>query len=98
MRAAAELKRRLQALYAIALDLMGEEEARGLFCSIPKRARGKRGPARNYNPPPTKEAERKRRAREPRIEFKIVRSLTKEDIERLNQHYIDRMNGIGDKK
>jgi hypothetical protein len=94
MRAAAEL----QALYAIALDLMGEDEARSLFCSIPKRGRGKRGPARNYNPPPTKEAERKRRTREPRIEVEIVRRLTKEDIERLNQHYIDRMNGIGDKK
>jgi hypothetical protein len=98
MRAEAELKRRLQALYAIALYLMSEEEARALFCSIPKRGRGKRGPARNYNPPPSKEAERKRRAREPRIEFEIVRSLTKEDIERLDQHFINRMNSIGDKK
>jgi hypothetical protein len=98
MRAEAELKRRLQALYAIALDLMSEEEARVLFHSIPKRGRGKRGPARNYNPPPNKEAERKRRAREPRIEIEIVRSVTKEDIERLDQHFIDRMNGIADKK
>jgi hypothetical protein len=98
MRATAELKRRLQALYAIALEFMGEEEARSLFCSIPKRARGKRGPARNYNPSPTKEAERKRRAREPHFELKIVRRLTKEDIERRDQHYIDLMNGIGDKK
>jgi hypothetical protein len=98
MRAEAELKRRLQALYAIALDFMSEEEARVLFCSIPKRGRGKRGPARYYNAPPSKEAERKRRAREPRIEFKIVRSLTKDDIERSDQHLIDRMNGIGNKK
>jgi hypothetical protein len=98
MRAEAELRRRLQALYAIALDLMSEEEARALFCSIPKRGRGKRGPARNYNPPPSKEAKRKRRAREPRIEFVIGRSLTIEDIERSDQHFIDRMNGIADKK
>jgi hypothetical protein len=78
---------------------MSEEEARKLFCSVTKRSRGKRGPARNYNPPPSKEAERKRRAREPpQIEMEIVRSLTKEDIERSDQHFIDRMNGIADKK
>ena len=98
MRAEAELKRRLQALYAIALDLMSEEEARVLFCSIPKRGRGKRGPARNYVPPPSKEAERKRRAREPRIEFKVERNLTKDDIAKSDQYFIDRMNGIADKK
>jgi hypothetical protein len=97
-KAEAELRRRLQELYAIAVDCMSEEEARALFCSIPKRGRGKRGPARNYNPPPSKEAERKRRAREPRIEFVTVRDLTKEEVERLDQRYIDRMNSIGDKK
>jgi hypothetical protein len=95
----AELKRRLQALYAIALDFMSEEEARALFCSVTKRGRGKRGPSRNSNPPPSKEAERKRRVREgPPLQFEVVRPLTKADIERIDQHFIDRLNGITDKK
>jgi len=94
----AELKRRLRALYAIALDFMSKEEARALFCSITKRGRGKRGPARTLNPPPSKEAERKRRAREPRIEFENERPLTEADIERMDQHFLDRLNSIGDKK
>lgn len=46
----AELKRRLQALYEIALGFLSEEEARDLFCSIRKRGRGKRGHGLNPNP------------------------------------------------
>jgi hypothetical protein len=56
-----------------------KKEARDVFCSISKRERGKRGPARHLYPDPSKDADRKRRAREPHIEFKIVRELTTED-------------------
>jgi hypothetical protein len=95
----AELKRRLQALYAIALESMSEKEARALFCSITKRGRGKRGPARSSHPPPSKEAERKRRAREgPPVQIEIVRHLTEADIEGIDQHFIDRLNNVADKK
>jgi len=95
----AELKRRRQELYAIALDLMTEEEARALFYSIPKHGRGKRGLARNPNPIPSKDAERKRRTREgPPLQIEIERALTKADIERMDQYFIDRMNGIAEKK
>lgn len=94
----AELKRKLQALYEIALGFLSEEEAHDLFCSITKRGRGKRGHGLNPNPRPTKEAERKRQAREPSIRFEIVRELTKEDLRRRDQYFIDRMNAIADKK
>lgn len=94
-----ELRRKLQALYAIALDFMSEEEARALFCSITRRGRGKRGPGRNLHRSPTRETERKRRTREgPPIHFEVVRALTKADIEWGDQYFIDRMNAIADKK
>jgi hypothetical protein len=97
--AEAELKRRLQALYAIALDFMSEEEARVIFCSITKRGRGKRGRGRTPSCHPSKEAERKRRVREGApLQLEIVRPLTKGDIEWADQHFRCRMNGIADKR
>jgi hypothetical protein len=90
----AELRRRVQALYRVALDLMSEEEARDLFCSITKRGRGKRGSGRNPGPP-SKEAERKRRAREPKYE--IVGELTEADLYLLDKYTQARLNGT-DKK
>jgi hypothetical protein len=93
----AELRQRLQALYEIALGFLSEEEARDLFCSIAKRRPGKRGPARKLNPHPTKEADRKRRAREPRIEF--IRELTDGDLRTYDRVLLDRMDRIiADKK
>jgi hypothetical protein len=95
----AELKRRLQALYEIALDVMSDEEAGALFYSIPKRGRGKRGPGRNPHPTPSKDAVRKRRKREgPPLQIEIERELTKADIERMDQYFIDRMNRIAVEK
>jgi hypothetical protein len=94
----AELKRRVQALYEIALDLLSEEEARDLFCSVTKRARGKRGPGRSPMRSPSQEAERKRRKREVELHFEIVRPLTAADLLRMDEFYLGRMNGIGDKK
>jgi hypothetical protein len=94
----AELKRRLQALYEIALGFLSEEEARDLFCSITKRGRGKRGHGLNPNPHPTPETERKRRAREPALGFEIIRELTEEELRRSDQFFIDQMNSIADKK
>jgi hypothetical protein len=93
-----ELRRRVRALHEIAVDFLGDEEARDLFCSVTKRGHGKRGPGRNPAPQPTKEAERKRRARLGIISMKLGRELTEEDLRRYNQHYIDRMNSIADKK
>jgi hypothetical protein len=94
----AELKRRLQALYEIALGFLSEEEARDLFCSITKRGRGKRGHGLNRNPRPSKEAERKRHAREPAIRFEIERELTEEDLQKSDQFFIDQMDSLADKK
>ena len=94
----AELKRRLQALYEIALGFLSEEEARDLFCSITKRGRGKRRHGLNPNPRPSKEAERKRRAREPALRFEIVGELTEEDLRRSDQFFIDQMDSIADNK
>jgi hypothetical protein len=94
----AELKRRLQALYEIALGFLSEEEARNLFCSITKRGRGKRGRGLNPNPRPSREAERKRQAREPAVWLKVGRQLTEEDLRRWGQSLIDQMDSIGDKK
>lgn len=91
-----ELRQRLQVLYEIALDFLDEDEARDLFCSITKRKRGKRGVGRNPNRCPSKEAERKRRAREPRWEF--ARELTEADLRRLEQSFTDRLAAIADKK
>ena len=86
----------MQALYQIAQDFLGEDEARDLFCSITKRRRGKRGLGRTLVDRPSKEAERKRRAREPRME--LERELTEADLRHLEQSFIDRVNGIADKK
>jgi hypothetical protein len=94
----AELKRRVQALYEIAVGLLGEEEARDVFCSVTKRGRGKRGPGRNPQSRPTREAERKRLARTPKYKWKVIRSLTAGDYRDLNQYYIDAMNDIAAKK
>lgn len=95
----AELKQRIQALYEIALGFLSEEEARHLFCSITKRGRGKRGLGRNPDPRPSKDAERKRRAREgPPLNIEIVRSLTEEDLRGIERSFIDRMDSIADKK
>jgi hypothetical protein len=94
----AELRQRVEALYKIALDFLDEDEARDLFCSVTKRGRGKRGLGRNPTQPPTKEAERKRRAREREIRMEIGRELTETDLRHLEQSFIDRVNGIADKK
>ena len=94
----AELRRRVQALYKIALDFLDEDEARDLFCSIMKRGRGKRGLGRNPAHTLTSAAERKRRARESRFKFELVRELTEADLRRLEQSFIDRLDAIGDKK
>jgi hypothetical protein len=90
-----ELRQRLEVLYEIALDFLHEDEARDLFCSSTKRRRGKRGPGRNPNRCPSKEAERKRRAREPRLE--LPRELTEADLRRLEQSFEDRLAAIADK-
>jgi hypothetical protein len=92
----AVLRQRVQALYQIAQDFLGEDEARDLFCSITKRRRGKRGLGRTLVDRPSKEAERKRRARELRME--LERELTEADLRHLEQSFIDRVNGIADKK
>lgn len=95
----AELEKRLRALYALALDFLSEEEARTLFCSVTKRRRGQRGPGRKPSAAPNREAERKRRARNPPLHFRIERELTREDIERIDQLYLGRMDAIiSDKK
>jgi hypothetical protein len=94
----AELERKVRALYQIALEFISEEEARALFCSVTKRGRGKRGPSRILDPSPNKDAERKRRAREPLITFEIERPLTEEDIRRSDKYFLGRMDSISDKR
>jgi hypothetical protein len=73
----AVLKQKVQGLYKIASDFLGEEEARDLFRSVTKLGRGKRGLGQNPSVRPSKATERKRLARAP--QFAIERELTEAD-------------------
>lgn len=92
----AVLRQKVQGLYRIASDFLGEDQARDLFLSVTKRGRGKRGLGRTPSDHPSEGAERKRLARAPR--FTIERELTEADLRVLEQSFTDRLKEIADKK